>query len=735
MPQHRFASFAIALPLYRIFEYRIDDSAPVVAGTRYRLPFGQGTRSGILLEVSDRSEFDAEKIKPVEERLDVEPVLGEHILALAKWMSEYYLQPPGDVIFQCLPAYLRGARAYQPLRVKRWQLVTPEKEQIAAVIPALERTSPRQFEICQALLTASSGLTALEFKSINPNWHPVVKALEAKQLIRWDWDDKPMGPPVAPELPRLSEEQDTIVQAIEPLMRQFAVHLLDGITGSGKTEIYLRLIQNCLALGQQVIYLVPEIGLTNQLIDRVRARFGECFAISHSGLTEYQRYQAWDRFRRAEASIMLGTRSSLFSQCERLGMIIIDEEHDHSYRQEDGVRYHARDVAIKRAQMLDIPILLGSATPSLESIANCERDTFFRYRMDHRPTRFDPPPIELIDVRDSRFDFGCAAKTFERIDAHLQNSGQVLVYLNRRGFAPIVMCHECGWQAQCRNCDARLTLHQSQHALLCHHCGYNQGLPENCPKCGHDEIKHYGIGTEQLEQGLSQRYPNTPVLRVDRDVIASREALKSRLEQLQTGEPCILIGTQMIAKGHDYPAITLSVVLDADQALFSASYRASERLTQTLLQVCGRSGRGDRAGEAVVQTRFPEHPLMQALQRRSYREIADELLAERRLLGFPPFARVVIFRSDAQELEHALSRLETIKALLLQSTRYQQLASIGPMPALMTRRIGRYRAQLCLLASDHRLLRSVLAEAWPDIQQVPSTPRANWTIDIDAYDL
>ncbi len=735
MPQPRFASFAIALPLYRVFEYRIDDSEAVTAGTRYRLPFGQGTRTGILLEVSHHSDFDVSKIKSVQERLDPAPVLDEHILLLAKWMSEYYLQPPGDVIFQCLPGYLRGTRQHQPLRVKRWQLVTPDTDDIAQTIPALERTSPRQFEICQALLSASAGLTALEFKHINPNWHPVIKALETKQLIRWEWDDQPAPPLVAPELPRLSAEQAAIVQAVEPRMREFAVHLLDGITGSGKTEIYLRLIQNCLGDGQQVIYLVPEIGLTNQLIDRVRARFGECFAISHSGLTEYQRYQAWDRFRRAEASIMLGTRSSLFSQCERLGLIIIDEEHDHSYRQEDGVRYHARDVAIKRAQMLDIPILLGSATPSLESIANCERSTFFRYRMDHRPTRFDPPSIELIDVRDSRFDFGCAAKTFERIEAHLQNSGQVLVYLNRRGFAPIVMCHECDWQAQCRNCDARLTLHQSQHALLCHHCGYSQGVPESCPKCGHDEIKHYGIGTEQLEQGLNQRYPDTPVLRVDRDVISSREALKSRLEQLQSGDPCILIGTQMIAKGHDYPAITLSVVLDADQALFSASYRASERLTQTLLQVCGRSGRGDRAGEAVVQTRFPEHPLMQAMQRLSYREIADDLLQERRLLEFPPYARVVVFRSDAQELQHALSKLETIKVALQQSSRFQKLSSIGPIPALMTRRIGRYRAQLCLLGADHRLLRSVLAEAWPAIQEIPSTPRANWTIDIDAYDL
>ena len=731
MQSPRFAVFAIALPLYRCFEYRIDGDDELLPGSRYRLPFGRGTRTGVLLESAAGSDFDADKIKPVLERLDHQPVVDEHMLALARWMSEYYLQPPGDVLFQCLPGYLRGARTEQPLRVKRWRWAADDD----AALTALERGSPRQFEIAQALSRVPRGLTAAEFKAINPNWHPVVKALEGKQLICWDWDDLGCSPQIATDLPRLSAEQADIVAAIELRLQCFAVHLLDGITGSGKTEVYLRLIASCLAAGRQAIYLVPEIGLTGQLIERVRQRFGECFALSHSGLTEHQRYRAWDQFRRGEAVIMLGTRSSLFSQSARLGLIVVDEEHDSSYRQQDGVRYHARDVAIKRAQMLDIPIILGSATPSLESLANCERETYFRYRMDQRPTRFPPPPIELIDVRDSRFDFGCAAATLARIEAHLRRAGQVLVYLNRRGFAPVVMCHECGWQAQCDNCDARLTLHHSLQALLCHHCGYRQAVPESCPECAHSEIRHYGIGTEQLEQGLRARYPETPVLRVDRDVISSREALKSRLQQLQGGEPCILIGTQMIAKGHDYPAITLSVVLDADQALFSASYRASERLAQTLYQVSGRSGRGDRAGEALVQTRFPEHPLMQALAKRSYRDIAGELLQERRLLGFPPYARSVVFRADALELPLALAKLEEIKSHLQRAAHFNRLASIGPMPALMTRRIGRYRAQLGLLGSDYQVLRAVLYEAMPAIQEISSTPRVNWSIDVDAYDL
>jgi len=731
VPPPRFASFAIALPLHRVFDYRIAPNDAALAGTRYRLPFGNGVKTGVLLETSDVSELDPGRIKPVKERLDHEAIIDGHMLALARWMSDYYLQSFGEVVFQCLPGYLRGLRPYEPIRVKRWCLVKSDP----ALVAGLKRRSPRQFEICDALLKQPSGLTAIQLKQINPNWHAVVKALEVRQLVCWEWMEKPALEASPDGIPELSHEQHECLAELEPRLDRFAVHLLDGITGSGKTEIYLRLIQGRLALGLQVIYLVPEIGLTNQLIERVEQRFGECFAISHSGLTEFQRYQAWDRFRRGEVRIMLGTRSSLFSQCEALGLIIIDEEHDQSYRQQDGVRYHARDVAIKRAQMLAIPIVLGSATPSLETIANCARDTYFRYRLDRRPTRFAPPSIQLIDVRNSRFEFGCTAQTFTHIERHLAQAGQVLMYLNRRGFAPVVMCHECGWQSLCQNCDARLTLHQSVQTLLCHHCGYAQAVPKACPECAHTEIKHYGIGTEQLEQGLIQRYPDTTVLRIDRDVIASRAALKSRLQQLQSGEPCILIGTQMIAKGHDYPAITLSVILDADQALFSASYRSSERLAQTLFQVSGRSGRGDREGEAIVQTRFPDHPLMQALSQRNYRDIASDLLQERRLLGFPPFARVVMFRADAIELKAALARLEDIRAVLESAPGFDALSCVGPMPALMTRRVGRYRGQLALIAQDYQALRSVLQQAMPALEQLAASARVSWSIDVDPPDL
>ncbi len=729
MPPTRYASFALALPIYQVFTYALDDEQ-ALAGTRYRLPFAGRIRTGLLLEPDAGGDIDPARIKPVEARLDDAPVVGAHMLELARWLADYYLQPLGEVLFQCLPGYLRGARPQRSLEVRRYRLAGADD----AALDALARRAPKQWEICQALMQSDTGLTAAELKRVNPNWHAAVRALEARGLVTRELAAPAPAAVAAGSLPSPSAEQASIVQAISARRARFGVHLLDGITGSGKTEIYLRLIGEALADGRQVIYLVPEIGLTRQLIERVGERFGEAFALSHSALTELQRYRAWERFRRGETSIMLGTRSSLFAQSERLGLIIVDEEHDASYRQDDGVRYHARDVAIKRAQMLDIPVVLGTATPALETLHNCARETWFRYCLDERPTAFPPPPIRLVDLRQARLEYGLCGQSFGRIEHHLDCGGQVLIYLNRRGYAPVVMCHECGWQAHCDQCDARLTLHQSVQALLCHHCGHSRAVPAVCPECGHGEIRHHGVGTEQLERGLAARYPDYPVLRIDRDVIGSREMLESRLEQLRSGAPCLLVGTQMIAKGHDYPAITLALILDADQALFSASFRASERLAQTLFQVAGRSGRGDRAGEALVQTRFPEHPLMRALVCDDYRAIAARLLDERRAVGLPPFSRVVLFRADAVELDVALERLDRVAEILRGAPGIDALTLVGPMPALMTRRIGRYRAQLCLMSTDHRVLRTLLREALPAITELPSSSRVNVTIDVDALD-
>ena len=726
----RYAAFAIAIPLYRYFDYAIESNHHAQIGIRYRLPFGKGDKVGVLVSISDTTTLEPSKIKPAFEPIDQHPVLDSHMLELASWMAEYYLQPPGDVLFQCLPKYLRSANQQKPCRIKVWFAEPLESKSREAI----KRRSPRQQEILSAIEACEEGMNAVQLKAINPNWHGVVLALESKQAIRWQWSAVTTTSSELEASPELNSQQANVVEAILSTSG-FSVKLLDGITGSGKTEVYFRLIQSQLEQERQVIYLVPEIGLTSQLVERVKARFGDRFALSHSGLTDMQRYQAWQQFREGDVEIMLGTRSSLFSQSQRLGLIIIDEEHDSSYKQEDGIRYHARDVAIKRAQMLEIPIVLGTATPSLESLNNSQRDHYHLQQLTERPTAFPPPAVRLIDVRNLKLDCGCSQQLLQKISRHLDAGGQVLLYLNRRGFAPLVMCHECGWQAHCQHCDARLTMHHSIHRLLCHHCGFAQPVPPACPECGHSDIKHYGIGTEQLEQHLQLKFHAVPVIRIDRDVVSGRDQFAARIKSLNQGEPCILIGTQMIAKGHDYPAITLSVILDADQALFSASYRASERLVQTVFQVSGRSGRGTREGEAFLQTRFPEHPLMQALVKQSYREIAESILRERKLLGFPPYARVVMFRADAFSLELALDKLEEIQSIVKPSADQHGVQCIGPIPALMTRRIGRYRAQLCLMCLDFRKLRGVLRDCMSDVEAVASTHSVKWMIDVDASDL
>jgi primosomal protein N' (replication factor Y) len=685
----------------------------------------------LFLNQLDDPSVARDKTKSALECLDDTPVLSEHMMALARWMASYYLQPLGEVMFQCLPAHLRSGKSEKPERVKYWHAQVTDE----ILYDVIRRRSPKQFEILVAIEQASGGMNAVQLKQINSGWASLIKALERKQAITWDYL-KPQCSGATLESPPLSSaDQSQVLEQLETRLDVFSVHLLDGITGSGKTEVYFHLIQWQLAQRKQIIYLVPEIGLTSQLVERVSRRFGEQFAISHSGLSNRQRYLAWEKFRAGDVNIMLGTRSCLFSQSDRLGLIIIDEEHDSSYKQTDGIRYHARDVAIKRAQMLNIPIVLGTATPSLESLHNCDREHYFYYQLSQRPTRHAPPKIELVDTSNVTLVSGCSPYLLKKIDWHLEQKGQVLLFLNRRGFAPVVMCHECDWMASCNHCDSKLTLHHRINTLLCHHCGCRQTMPLTCPKCQHADIKHYGIGTEQLEQAIKWRYPDTPIIRIDRDTIASREEFSKRLAQIQSGEPCIIIGTQMIAKGHDYPAITLSAMLDADQALFSASYRASEQLVQMVFQVSGRSGRGEVKGEALLQTAYTDHPMMQSLVNQSYRDIASTILQGRKMISFPPYARVVMFRADAMTLSEAMKKLTEIKQVLQSSVHLRHLKCIGPIPALMTRRIGRYRAQLCLMSEDTTKLRTVLRETMPALQSVKNTATLKWVIDVDSFDI
>lgn len=658
--------------------------------------------------------------------------MSAHLMQLANWMAEYYCQPPGELMFQFLPRYLRGNKPTKSVAIEYWSALEVSQTELES----LQRRAPKQFQLLQTLHKSEYGLHAADLNASNPGWRALIKALQQKSLVQCEYRE-----PVAcistaqDEPPTLTSEQQQAVEAIAAGLGQFRVDLLQGVTGSGKTEVYLALMQQVIARGQQVIYLVPEIGLTPQLMQRLQNRLGRTVVSSHSGQADYLRYQSWDQFRRGVARVMIGTRSALFSEAPDLGLIIIDEEHDSSYRQQDGVRYHARDVAIKRAQMLNLTVVLGSATPSLETLYNLHKPHFFHHHLHQRPGSACAPTISLVDCASVNLNSGCSPQLLRAIRQHLEQQGQVLLFLNRRGFAPVVMCHECGWQAICHQCDARMTLHQSIQRMVCHHCGHSEAVPRQCPKCSEQKIRHYGVGTEQLEQFMQQQFDGVPVIRIDRDSVSHSQHMDRLLKPVREAEPCILVGTQMLAKGHDYPNITLVGILDSDQALYSSFYRASERLIQTVLQVSGRAGRATKSGQALLQTAFPGHELMQNLCRQDYSELVRPIMQERKLIGFPPYVRVITLSADALELTAAMQRLQQIASVLSQLDKPATVKTVGPIPALMTRRIGRYRAQLSLLGSDFRQLRSILNQLLPEIQRVKNSTRLRVVIEVDPLDL
>lgn len=732
MPQPpKICSFAVLLPVYHLFDYKIEDSLAAEPGTRYLLPFGRGQKVGLLVSCDSRP-AKTDKIKSIIQPLDDQPILSRHLVDLALWLADYYCQPLGEVLFLCMPRYARKAETMTETRVQLWKANVMEEE----ILLSLAKKAPRQFELLQALQSSDSGLDATQLRSIHSAWHKSMKALQSRGLVKTQWRENLAEPNLSGHAAlRLTTDQQRIFDAINPLLDQFLAHLIQGVTGSGKTELYLALMQQVIARGRQVIYLAPEIGLTPQLLRRLQHGLGRAVVVSHSAQTDFQRYQSWDQFRRGAVQVMVGTRSALFADSHSLGLIIIDEEHDSSYRQQDGVRYHARDVAIKRAQMLGIPVLLGSATPSLESLHNVQKNHYRLHRLDQRVNKSQPPAIELVDCAHLVLNTGCSEDLLKATADHLSAQGQVLLFLNRRGYAPVVMCHECGWQAGCFQCDARLTLHQSMNRLICHHCGFAITAPVKCPDCGAGQIRHYGIGTEQLEEFLTTRFPAVDIIRIDRDSVSSPRHIEQKLTPLHEGKPCILLGTQMLAKGHDYPHITLVGILDADQALFSSFYRAGERLLQTVLQVSGRAGRAEKKGQALLQTRFPTHPLMQGLCRQSYSELVAPILKERQMLGFPPYVRAVTFQVDATELELAMQKLAQVKGYLVASKAHSSIKIIGPIPALMTRRVGRYRAQLSVLANNIRLIRSILKQVMPQVKRMRNTNKSRLTIEVDPLDL
>lgn len=724
---------AVPTPVQGYFDYLpAPDEADLPAiGARVRVPFGRRQVVGVVIGHGDASSVPSHRLRPIGATLDTGPLLNTALLNLLAWAADYYQHPLGEVMAAALPVTLRQGKPAEARGIEYCTLTEAGRR----TDPATLTRAPRQAALLRLLQDAKEDL-ALERLREQQDTDPrqSLKALVDKGLARIYARPclSPADTPPAPA-PALNAAQQQAVDAIAATLGRFTCHLLEGVTGSGKTEVYLQVIRQVLASGRQCLVLVPEIALTPQLLGRFRARLDTPIAVLHSGLGDGERHCAWLCARGGEAGVIIGTRSAVFVPWARPGLIIVDEEHDPSLKQQDGFRYHARDLAVMRAHREQVPVVLGSATPALESLANVERGQYRHLSLPGRAGGASAPRLKLLDVRSQFMDEGLSVPLLDRMQQHLEDDGQVLLFLNRRGYAPALICHECGWVADCHRCDALMTWHAGIRRLRCHHCGHESGVPAQCPDCGRP-LAGRGQGTERVEQALRRHFPAWPVVRIDRDSTRRKGALASALEGVRSGRHRILVGTQMLAKGHDFPNVTLAAILEADQGLFSADFRAVERLAQTIVQVAGRAGRGTRPGEVLIQTHHPEHPLLLTLLGAGYGAFAQAALAERREARLPPYAALALLRAEATAAEAPRVFLEGARHAL-ESSNPRGVQAWGPAPAPMERKAGRYRAHLLLQAGRRQDLQKALAIWLPDLPRLPGARKVRWSVDVDPVDL
>jgi len=720
-PPNTVLRVALPVPLRQVFDYLPAETAIAPKpGMRVEVPFGRRRMAGVIVEVAAGSELPLEKLARVIAYPDEEQtVLTGETLDLLKWCWRYYKHAPGEVVFNALPPLLRKAGGNIPPPAVQYRLTDEGKGRLEQA-PGRAKA---QFRLLSKLQQGPA--TESQLRAISPSWRKILALLidqawvksEAREAAQLNSTPGPV----------LLDEQQAAVEAISASLGGFHCHLLDGITGSGKTEVYLQLLEQVLREGGQVLLLVPEIGLTPQLLSRFENRLGFEPVVTHSGLSAGQRLKAWSMARRGLARLVIGTRSALFLPMPELQLIILDEEHDASFKQQDGFRYSSRDVAVKRAAGLGVPVVLGTATPSLETFNNATSGRYGWQRLRRRATGASQPRWRVLDLIQQSMTGGISATAMTAIEKTLAKGEQVLIFLNRRGYAPVILCHECGWHAACHRCDANLTWHMASRRLLCHHCDSGAPVPVMCPECGADALQGAGEGTEQLEQMLEEAFPGTPLLRFDRDTVRRKGEFDRLSDQVKAGEPCLLVGTQMLAKGHHFPMVTLVVIVNVDQALHSADFRALEQMGQLMMQVAGRAGRDQLPGEVILQTHYPQHDSILTLLSSGYEAFAKDIIAERRSACLPPFSFQALLRSDAHDKDD-------VRAFLNQAKQYfpaGEAMIYGPFPAMMERRSGRTRWYLLAQAYSRPSLHRQLEEWVLQLKNLPSARKVRWAVDVD----
>ncbi len=717
---------ALPVPLPQTFDYTAEKASTADVGRCVRVPFGRGFQNGVILALVDQSDVEAHRLKPVDAILDEVPALPADWLALVAFAARYYHAPIGEVIHLALPPGLRRAAAIDDRDTDPLLEATPDgRAAIAAAHRARKARAAAEWLLAHGPARRSALRAALESAA------PITDALARGWIAPMAGREPARA--VGEQAPTPGQTQ--ALAAIEDGGPRFHTWLLYGVTGSGKTEVYLQLARWQLARGAQVLFLVPEIGLTPQLESRVRQRFPAATVVAlHSAQSDGARSAGFVQAMTGAADIVLGTRLAIFTPMPRLGLILVDEEHDASYAQLEGVRYSARDLAVWRARERNVPLVLGSATPSLESWQHALDGRYTRLDLAQRALAAALPAVRRIDTRLTKLDQGLSPQLIDAIRLRVQRQEQTLVFLNRRGYAPVLSCTACGWISACDHCSANRVVHLAEGRMRCHHCGTDGPIPRACPQCGNQDIHAFGRGTQRIEERLGELFPDARILRLDRDAVRSRPQWEALLARIAAGDADILVGTQMMAKGHDFPRLTLVGVIGADASLHAADFRAPERLFQQLMQVGGRAGRADLPGEVLVQTEFPENPLYTCLVRHDFPRFCALALDERRRAGFPPFAYQAMLRADAPAIADALDFLKRA-ATLAGPLANPALQIYDPVPMRMVRLARRERAQLLVESLQRPTLQAFL-QAWvAALYRLPAGRELRWRLDVDPMDV
>jgi len=727
------ARVELDVPIAGPFDYEIG-LAEATVGSIVVVPFGRRRVVGVVVELAGSSVVEKSRLRRIERALPVEP-LPALTLSLASFCADYYRHRLGQVLSIVLPTRLRKPNFGARTLLWEYALVANRAAELEVSIPSRAKGQQRLFRALADQAVLDGVQTRLAYQNaprvlcdwVERGW-VIRRAAGPKRPVVEKLRDQP--PTLAPSL---TGEQHQAVDRIGATLGKYVPWLLLGVTGSGKTEVYLSLIERVAAEGLQTLVLVPEINLTPQLVARVQGRFPRLDVVSlHSGLAEGERLARWERARSGRAEIVLGTRLAVFTPLPKLGLVIVDEEHDSSFKQNEGFRYHARDLAVFVANSVGVPVVLGSATPSLETYSNAIEGRYQRADLSVRPAA-EAPTVRFVDMRGERNEHGVSQTAFAAIAQCIDRGEQCLVYINRRGYAPVLVCRACGWMAECGRCSAKLTLHSRSTRLKCHYCGHEEQVTHTCPDCGNQDLRGLGQGTQRVEEALSARFPDARILRVDSDSTRRRGAFAAMRDRIHSERVDILVGTQMLAKGHDFPKLTLVVVLGADHALYSSDFRAGERLFQQLMQVSGRAGRADLPGHVLVQTEFPQHPIYASLAVNDFAAYADGLLKERRGAGFPPYVFQAVLRAEAHRESDMWSFLNDA-ARKAPNTPDSSTAVYDPVPSPVSRIAGRFRGQLLIQAPSRPSLRRFLSR-WHPLLGEDRPGAVRWVLDVDPVEL